>query len=195
MIIRPGSKLEGLDGELGTVTAVLIDPAAGAATHIAATIDDVPGSERLVPIELLTGGATAQSIAGNLDRQQFAGLPVFEVLDFVPAGADGEAGRGWLASYARPRGSFAYALHDAVPAGEAEIRRHLAVRDRNGQRIGTVGEVVLEGPSGTSAELVLHDTRHGEVHIPLSVIAGVDDGVIHLSVERTELARRGASGR
>ncbi|MEZ5263646.1 MAG: hypothetical protein R2755_18175 [Acidimicrobiales bacterium] len=28
------------------------------------------------------------------------------------------------------------------------------------------------------------------MHIPLSVIAGVDDGVIHLSVERTELAQR-----
>lgn len=209
MIVRPGCELLGTDGVLGAITAVLVDPAEGAATHLVATIDRVPGSERLVPLENVVGGDTdTGAVRTSLDRHRFAALAPFEALDYVPRsigdrseGSQGaaspvgptrsdDAPRLWLASFARPRGAYSYALHDAVPDGEAEIRRHATVRDRHGHRVGTVGEVVVGAgtPRGARTELIVHSGRADTVRVPLSAVDRIDGDAIHLTVSRTELA-------
>jgi sporulation protein YlmC with PRC-barrel domain len=173
---------------------VVVDPVAGALTHLVVEPRDRPGAGRLVPIELVD--STAEEIRLRCAMSEFEALEHAEETRFLP-GASGDWGYGQgqmlsLPYYGLGMGGMGMGgmgmgidagpqsvTYDRVPAGEVEVRRGEHVHATDGP-IGQVQGLVID-PSDHHVTHVLLDEGHlwgkKRVAIPISAVTDVKDGV------------------
>lgn len=77
-----GSAVDGADAPIGHVTAIVFDPTTDDVTHIVVEPDDLPGSERLVPLAAIARQDTRITLA--MARHDVFDLPVFATAMFLP---------------------------------------------------------------------------------------------------------------
>jgi sporulation protein YlmC with PRC-barrel domain len=195
------------DGSCGKVIRVVINPLAQKVTHLVVEPDHRQGLGRLVPLDLVRTGAAAGSAAAgsaassdaeevrlNCTLAEFQQLDSAEDTQFVP-GTSGYAaygpdevvawpyyGLGGGAAMGGPMpmdGMSQTVTYDAVPPGEVAVRRgeHVHATDGN---IGRVQGLVID-PSSHHVTHVLLQEGHlwgrKDVAIPISAVAGTDDGI------------------
>ncbi|HEY6493912.1 MAG TPA: hypothetical protein VIZ43_11595 [Trebonia sp.] len=192
-----GGEAVGRDGYSGQVKAVVLDPAAGAVTHLVVEPEGRSGLARLVPMDLVdvaSGGARLRCT-----EAEFMGLEAAEetlaefVLDqevpvqLLPPGWR-SAGGGLVAEGAAiPRIPEKETI-DVVPPGEVEERGggHVHASD------GDIGQVVALRIDPVSRRVTHVLVREGhrwarkEVAIPFASVAGFGDG-IRLSITRQQV--------
>jgi len=201
-----GSEVACSDGVCGELRRVLVDPVAGALTHLVVEPRHRRRGGHLVPIELVD--STANEIRLRCTMSEFEALEDAEETHFLP-GASGGWGyeQGEMLSWPyyqlgvgvgamgmggglamRSSSGPQTITSDRVPVGEVEVRRGEHVHATDGQ-IGRVQGLVID-PSDHHVTHVLLDEGHlwGEkrVAIPISAVKTVDDGV-RLSLTKDEV--------
>jgi sporulation protein YlmC with PRC-barrel domain len=193
-----GSEVSCSDGACGELRRVIVDPIARTLTHLVVEPRHRRGTGHLVPIAL--AASTAKEIRLRCTTAEFEALTDAEETQFLP-GASGQWGYGQQQMLSWPyyglgmRAMGAGAgmgmaagpeaiTYDRVPVGEVEVRRGEHVHATDGA-IGRVQGLVID-PSDHHVTHVLLDQGHlwghKRVAIPISTVAGVDDGVrLHLT--------------
>ncbi len=193
-----GSEVSCSDGACGELRRVIVDPIARTLTHLVVEPRHRRGTGHLVPIAL--AASTAKEIRLRCTTAEFEALTDAEETQFLP-GASGQWGYGQQQMLSWPYyGLGMRALgagagmgmaagpeaitYDRVPVGEVQVRRGEHVHATDGA-IGRVQGLVID-PSDHHVTHVLLDQGHlwghKRVAIPISAVAGVDDGVrLHLT--------------
>ncbi len=193
-----GSEVSCSDGVCGELRRVIVDPIARTLTHLVVEPRHRRGTGHLVPIAL--AASTAKEIRLRCTTAEFEALTDAEETQFLP-GASGQWGYGQQQMLSWPYyGLGMRALgagagmgmaagpeaitYDRVPVGEVQVRRGEHVHATDGA-IGRVQGLVID-PSDHHVTHVLLDQGHlwghKRVAIPISAVAGVDDGVrLHLT--------------
>ena len=197
-----GTEVSCSDGICGEVSRVVVDPVANAITHL--VVEPKHGQEpsRLVPLDLVD--ATDGEIRLRCTTAEFGKLDPAEETEFLP-GTDAYAGYGAGQVLAFPYYGLGFGVgsggvglggdsiaqpvtYDKVPLGEIEVRRGQHVHATDGA-IGRVQGLVMD-PSDHHVTHVLLQEGHlwgrREVAIPISAVAGVDDG-IQLSIAKQQV--------
>ena len=188
------------DGVCGEVSRVVVDPVARSVTHLVVEPKGRQGLGRLVPLSLV-------DVAGDEVRlrctvAEFEKLDSAEETQFVP-GTGGYALYGPEQVLAWPYSSLGggasvegdtvpgfaeTATYDTVPLGDVAIRRGERVHATDGD-IGHVEGLVIDARNHHVTHVLLQEGHlwgRKEVAIPISAVAGVDDG-IRLSVTKQEV--------
>jgi sporulation protein YlmC with PRC-barrel domain len=195
------------DGSCGKVIRVVINPLAQKVTHLVVEPDHRQGLGRLVPLDLVRTGAAAGSAAAgsaassdaeevrlNCTLAEFQQLDSAEDTQFVP-GTSGYAaygpdevvawpyyGLGGGAAMGGPMpmdGMSQTVTYDAVPPGEVAVRRGEHVHATDGS-IGRVQGLVIDPGSHHVTHVLLQEGHlwgRKDVAIPISAVAGTDDGI------------------
>lgn len=192
-----------IDGPCGTVKRVVIDPIAQAVTHLVVEPAHRQGLGRLVPVGMVR--AEPKEVWLNCTKAEFTQLDSAEETQFVP-GTRGYAEYGpeqvlswpYFGVHGGQAGGVAGAdvpgtsetvTYDDVPAGEVEVRRGEPVYATDGP-IGHVHGLGVDAGSQRVSHVLLaegHLWGHKEVAIPISAVAGVEDG-IKLKISKQEVA-------
>lgn len=182
------------DGELGRVAHILVNPSLGRVTHIVVREPRSPHTLRLVPEKLLLeGGPERVRLSG--DRKHFLALPEFIRQDYVPAGAYlALARKEHLRLPVAPSGwTFE---HEAIPAGAVAVRGHEPVLAADG-KVGKVDELLFDRHGGRVTHLILtegHLWGKKRLLIPVELVERIEDGSIHLSIDRATVERLEEAG-
>jgi sporulation protein YlmC with PRC-barrel domain len=206
--LRIGSDVLCVDGVVGDLTRVVINPVGQVLTHLVVEPAHRSRPGRLVPVGLIA--AVGEVISLRCTVEQFEGLEDAEETRFLP-GAEGSwgyrqehmvswpyfslaggRGQGLGTAIGTSGGGMGGAdvgdladdpqmvTHDRVPLGEVEVRRGEPVHAADGD-IGKVRGLVID-PADHHVTHVLLDEGHlwGKklVAIPIDAVTGVEHGVI-----------------
>lgn len=187
-----GASVEGVDGRLGKVDAVIIDPTTRTVTHLV-VLHDRLGPRILVPIDAVTG-ADPEVVTVELDEAGLHACPRFDEPSFNVPSEDwshGEVvldpGSYFLEPYATPFDGWPLAGHERIPKGEISIRRGDEVCSSDGTRVGHVDEFLVDPADGQITHVVLrqgHVLRHDDdVVIPVSAATVFEEGRVVLDLD------------
>ncbi len=197
--LRAGAAVEGTDGALGEVDALVIDPVSNVVTHLV-VVHHRLDPRRLVPLDAVVHAAPDR-VRVALD---VAGLEACERFD-EPAyvGADEtwaygtvvlDPGMYFLEPFATPVDGWPLSDHERIPRGELAFRRGSDVHTADGTLLGRVDEFLVDPDDGHVTHVVVregHVVRH-DVVIPMAhaSLHGDSDVVLDLTVaEVGELPR------
>jgi hypothetical protein len=162
-----GAPVACTDGACGAVFRVVVDPVGRTVTHLVVEPEHRHGLGRLVPLSLAE--VTADGVRLGCTRAEFGRLELAEETHFV-------LGSSAYAAYG-PGQVLAWAYYGQLGAGRVQG----LVIDRGSHLVTHV--VLQEG----------HLRGRREVAIPISAVAGVQDGV-RLSITWQEVQVRGPAG-
>ena len=194
-----GAEVSASDGPVGKVTRVVVDPVAKALTHLVVEPGFRQGPSRLVPLDLVDGGAGAVRL--RCTKAEFENLEPAEETKFIPratgfgsfgagdvlswpyygAGGlgdlDGVGGVGGMGTMAGDPVSRKVTF-DTVPVGEVAVRRGQPVLATDGA-IGHVQGLVIHPGTGHVTHVLLREGHlwgRKEVAIPISAVDTTVDG-------------------
>jgi sporulation protein YlmC with PRC-barrel domain len=179
------------------VTRVVVDPVAEVITHLVVEPKHREGLGRLVPLDLVDTSAGEVRIRSTM--AEFEKLGSAEETQFLPGSGDYRGyGPGQMFSwpYYGLGGGMSLAAvgmggvpqvvtYDTLPLGEVGVRRGERVHATDGH-IGRVQGLVVDAESRHVTHVLLQEGHlwgRKEVAIPISAVAGVDDG-IHLNITK-----------
>lgn len=182
-----GSEALCSDGFRGQVQAVVLDPAAGTATHVVVEPEGRSGLARLVPLDLVD--ATSDKVRLRCAEAEFESLDAAEEtlaefalgyqapVQLLPAGWRG-AGEPVAEGGTIPRTPSMETI-DVIPPGEVEERSGGPVHATDGD-IGQVRALRIDPASRQVTHVLVregHLLAHKDVAIPVSKVARFDDGI------------------
>lgn len=187
-----GASVQGADGPLGRVDAVIIDPTTAAVTHLV-VLHDRFGPRLLVPIDTVTA-ADPDTVTVELDEAGLRACPRFDEPAFNVPGEDWthgdvvlDPGSYFLEPYATPFDGWVLTEHERIPKGEISIRRGDEVYSSDGTRVGHVDEFLVDPADGHITHVVLrqgHVFRHDDdVVIPVSAATVFEEGRVVLDLD------------
>ena len=198
-----GSGAVSSDGYRGEVVAVVVDPAAGAVTHLVVEPHGRAGLARLVPLDLADLADFADARPGQVrlrcTEAEFMSLEAAEetLAEFVPGYPDPVQllPPGWRDA-GGPTADGGTILRipeketiDVVPAGEVEEHRGDRVHATDGEA-GHLRAVRIDPGSGRVTHVLI---RHGpawdraDTAIPAEMVAGFGEGGIRLGITRRQV--------
>ena len=208
MHLQLDAHVQTTDGLSGTLADVVLDPVRRAVTHVVVRAGDPDPAARLVPLQLLAGGAepggalsltcTAQQFGQLESIQGYAYLPVDErpapdsewdvgVEDVVMMPSYQGADLGVYTAEIDPNVGVTY---DRVPKGEVEIRRSSVVTSSDEHELGAVGAVLVE--DGRITHIVVehgHLWWHHAVSVPIESVATLETNAIGLALTKDEFRK------
>jgi sporulation protein YlmC with PRC-barrel domain len=185
-----GAAVSCTDGPCGNLTKVVVDPVAGAVTHVVVEPEHRAGLGRLVALDLVAPGTDATMVQLRITLDEFDALPRAEETEFLPGGSGEEAYEAhelyyWpyfgLAGGVDPYATSASGLvtRDTIPAGEVEVRRGDPVHASDGA-IGKVEGLVVQPTGGHVTHVLLQEGHlwgRKQVAIPMTAVEKMDDGI------------------
>jgi hypothetical protein len=180
-----GARASCVDGSCGEVRRVIVDPSARTLTHLVIDPGHRHEPARLVPVHLVD--TTAGEIRLRCTLAEFGQLDRAEETEVIedlgrPGGALTGMGVGTVRTRVRT------VVHDAVPVGEEEVSRGEPVHGLDGE-IGRVHGFLVDPQDGQVTHVLLEEGHlwgRKEVAIPVSAVAGTEDG-IRLSLTRKQV--------
>ena len=182
---KVGAEASCSDGPCGEVRRFIIDPAAEAVTHL--VIDPKHGNEpgRLVPMDLIDTATGAITLRCTI--AEFEHLDPAEERDLVQTADIG---------YAMPGGppmgipqTPQFIVEDVIPVGEIEVAAGDPVRAVDGE-IGRVQGFLVDSSDHRVTHVLLREGHlwgRKEVAIPVSAVAGVEEGIrLNLTKQQVE---------
>jgi sporulation protein YlmC with PRC-barrel domain len=191
-----GSEAVCSDGYRGQLRAVVLDPAAGTVTHLVVEPDGRSGLARLVPLDL--ADAAPGGIRLRCTEAEFRGLAAAEEtlaeftlgyqvpVQLLPPGWRGTGGPTTQGG-AIPRIPERETI-DVIPPGEVEEHGGGHVHATDGD-IGQLRGLRIDPAAGRVTHVLVregHLLARKDVAVPLSSVAGFDDG-IRLSITRQQV--------
>jgi sporulation protein YlmC with PRC-barrel domain len=176
------------DGLCGRSTEVILDPKTDEVTHLVVKENHAPHTERLVPVSLVQD-ATPHLILLRCSREKLAHLEPFVTV---------EAYRQQIPRYGAdlvgvpmsvPETVWVTKKHKATPWGELAVRRHARIEATDG-RVGQLDEFLVEPETEHITHLVMREGHlwgEKDVTIPVSQIDQIEEGVIHLKLDRRSI--------
>jgi sporulation protein YlmC with PRC-barrel domain len=203
MRLELGNRVDCIDGPLGSLRDVVIDPTRRRVTHLVVEPDREDEVARLVPIELAQpGDETTRAIGLRLtveDAQRLA--PVHDIAylsvgDVLVDDPDWDVGIQevlalpyYTAYDLEPIPLEFLALYDRVPKNEVELRRASSVRSADGHELGEVDGFVVDGDDQIT-HLVLergHLWGRREIAIPIGPVSGVQTDAVTVGLTKDEV--------
>jgi hypothetical protein len=199
-----GKRVKCVDGPLGELDDVVIDPIAKRVTHLVVQPFHQHGRARLVPIELAEGGrgaaitlrCTLEEVRrlAPVQEMSYLRLDQYEVDD-----PDWDVGvkevfampyydTAGFATTTPGLGEDVAVLYDRVPKGEVEVRRSSSVVSADDRTVGSVEGFLVD--EGQITHLVLergHLWGKREITIPIGAIAKVSTDEVRLRLTKHEL--------
>lgn len=175
-----GTPVVGSGEPIGRLTGLVCHPTTREITHLVVNADDVPGSDRLVPIDRLAACDTDR-LTLAMSRHQFFRLKTLETVRLLPGGAPDVADVTMPSRTADAPMTFA--LHEQIPRWDLALRRGTRVEDRRGHRLGHLHSFVVDPASHDVTHLTLqqgHLLGRRDVTIPVAEIAAMTEDVIRL---------------
>lgn len=196
------------DGRTGVLADVVLDPVRRIVTHVVVRAGEPDPTAKLVPLQLVTGGAspgetvglscTAKELEQLESIQGYAYLPVDErpaadaewdvgVEDVVMMPSYQGADLGVYTAEIDPNVGVTY---DRVPKGEAEIRRSSIVASSDGHELGAVRAFVLDGAAITHVVVERgHLWWKRSVPVPIASVATLATNTIGLGLTKAEFGK------
>lgn len=194
--LRVGAVINGSDGELGKLDALVIDPTTRQVTHL------VVSHDRLSPRVLVAIGDVASTspevITLDLDEEALLASERFDRPDFNEPDETWaneemalDPGSYFLEPFASPLDGWVLATHERVPKGEVSIRRGAEVYSSDGTKVGQVDEFLVDPEDGHITHVVLregHFFKHDEdVVIPVGSATDLEEGRVVLDIDLHEV--------
>jgi hypothetical protein len=208
MHIRLDEHVHTSDGMSGTLADVVIDPGKKSVTHVVVRAGEPDPAARLVPLQLVTGGGapgeavtltcTAEELGRLESVQGYAYLPVDErpapdsqwdvgVEDVVMMPSYQGADLGVYTAEIDPNVGVTY---DRVPKGEVELRRSSVVVSSDGNDLGTLYGLAVDGGRITSVEVERgHLWWKRVASVPIESVATLETNAVGLAVPKSEFAK------
>jgi sporulation protein YlmC with PRC-barrel domain len=203
MRLELGNRVDCIDGPLGSLRDVVIDPTRRRVTHLVVEPDREDEVARLVPIELAQpGDETNRAIGLRLTAEDARRLaPVHDIAylsvgDVLVDDPDWDVGIQevlalpyYTAYDLEPIPLEFLALYDRVPKNEVELRRASSVRSADGHELGEVDGFVVDGDDQIT-HLVLergHLWGRREVAIPIGAVSGVQTDAVTVGLTKDEV--------
>jgi hypothetical protein len=201
-----GAEASCSDGFCGEVTRMIIDPATRTLTHLVIEPKHHRDRGRLVPIELVetaTGDIRLRCTLGEFDQlEPSQEVDLEEGVEYQGGygaaesiqgyGGTGSMGVGGSVSGTAIGSTLGHntpvVIHDAVPLGEADLRRGDHVHALDGA-IGQVRGFVVDPSDHRVTHILLqegHIWGRKEVAIPISAVTGMDN-VIRLNITKQQV--------
>jgi len=175
-----GTSVMGTDAAIGRLTGLVCHPTTREVTHLVVNADDVPGSERLVPLDRLAH-FDAHRLTLAMSRHEFFRLKTMETNRLLPETMPDDVDVGLPFRHANS--GMTFALHERIPRSELALRRGTRVVDRRGHRLGHLHSFVVDPASHDVTHLTLERGRlfrRRDVTIPVSEIAAMTEDVVCL---------------
>ena len=205
--LQLGTRVRCMDGPLGGLDDLVIDPIAKRVTHLVVQPLHQHGRARLVPIEMADSEAAREEILLRCNLEDVRRLaPVQEVaylrLNEFPVD-DPEWDVGVQDVYAMPYydatgfettapgvGGDVAVLYDRVPKGEVEVRRSSTVMSSDEHNVGRVEGFLVD--EGQITHLVLergHLWGRREITIPIGAVRKVGTDTVSIRLSKDELGQ------
>jgi sporulation protein YlmC with PRC-barrel domain len=189
------------DGPAGHSSAVVLNPATKALTHLAVRTKGFLSDEYLVPVELIAE-STPERISLSCSRADLARCQPFEKTVFVGAEGDeqgiSDTDFALTASYASmPGGEYPGPMfpptlqEEQLPEGELSIHHGASVEATDGH-VGQVQEFVIDPQNSRVTHLVLREGHlwgKKDVTIPLDQIDRIEEDVIYLKLDKVAVEK------
>jgi uncharacterized membrane protein len=195
--ISIGSKVIATDGSWGKLTAVVVDRATRAITHIAVVEKSLlRGEERLVPVDKVIK-TTRDEVYLNCTANEILQFEPFTRTHYleVDQGLEGYAYSTPYMSMTPDMGmspGYIPTVQDyIVPEGEVAIQRGMAVDALDGF-VGYVGELLIDAQSGQVSHFLLmkgHGWGKKEVAIQVPMIDRVAEQTIYLKIDKDKIGQ------
>lgn len=200
MRLELGNRIDCIDGPLGSLRDVVIDPTRRRVTHLVVEPDREDGVARLVPIELAqSGDESTRAIGLCLTVEKARRLPPVHDVAYLSVGDvpvdDPDWDVGIQEVFALPYYT-AYelepvplefvAMYDRVPKNEVEIRRASSVRSADRHELGEVDGFVVDGDDRITHLVLEHGHPWGrrEVTIPIGAVSSVETDAVTLRLTK-----------
>jgi uncharacterized membrane protein len=194
--IAIGSKVICTNGPAGILTAVIVTPGSRNITHVAVVEESLMhGEERLVPIDRVIK-TTRDEIHLSCTTEEVLLMEPFTRTHYLEStyGEDGYAySLPYMTTYSdmtmSPEKGYITVQDRLVPEGSVAIHRGMDVEALDGV-IGQVGELLIDPKSGAVTHFLLMKARGGgqkEVAIQVSSIDRLEEEVIHLNIDKSEI--------
>ncbi len=180
-----GAQVHCSDGDCGEVTQVVIDPVERAVTHLVVEPKHRQGLGRLVPLDLIDNGTSAE-VRLTITMEEFEKLDYAEETQFLPGSgghADYTAGQALSQPYYGLTGVIGdvpqAVTYDALPLHEVAVRRGEQVDATDG-RIGAVQGLVIDPRNHHVTHVLLQEGHlwgRKQVAIPIGSVRKVDSGI------------------
>jgi len=208
MYLRLDAHLQTTDGLSGTLADVVLDPVKRSVTHVVVRAGDPDPAARLVPLQLVTGGAgSGDSLSVTCTAEQFEQLESIQGYAYLPVDERPAPDSEWdvgvedvvmmpsyqgadLGVYTAEIDPNVGVTYDRVPKGEVEIRRSSVVASSDDHELGAVEAVVVE--NGRITHVVVekgHLWWHRAVSVPIESVATLETNAIGLSLAKAEFGK------
>jgi sporulation protein YlmC with PRC-barrel domain len=207
MRLELGKPIRCADGDIGELGDVVIDPTTRQVTHLVVRMHAHDGPARLVPVELVDGGAGEDGeIALRCRMDEMESLDTVEKFAYLRTGEFPVEDPRWdvgvsellMAPYYEATGLGEYPgaydpssgmAYDRIPKGEVEVRRSSEVFASDGSLVGRVdGFVVDDGQHITHFVLERgHLWGRRDVTIPIGAVDRIETDAVTLSLTPDEI--------
>jgi sporulation protein YlmC with PRC-barrel domain len=203
MRLELGTHVDCVDGPLGSLRDVVIDPTRKRVTQLVVEPDREDGVARLVPIELAQpGGESTRAIGLRLTLEEAGQLPPVHGVAYLNVGDAPVDDPDWdvgiqevlalpyyTAYELEPIPLDFLALYDRVPKNEVELRRASSVRSADGHERGEVDGFVVDGDDQITHFVLERGHLWGrrEVAIPIGAVSAVETDEVTVGLTRDEV--------
>jgi uncharacterized protein YrrD len=186
-----------VDGPNGKVECIIVDPTTQQITHIVVREGGLLGEAVMVPMELVTESSPS-TLHIRLTAKQLQGMQVYvednyALKTYEPAviGGYGMYPMGGVIYWPYSRADEKDYIHfdSTIPKGQLALHRSDAVEATDGA-IGNIDEFLVDPRNDAITHLVLREGHlWGKKHvtIPVSQVASMADGVVHLKLDKQQI--------
>lgn len=187
MDFHPKAHVDCIDGRIGRLEDIIINPKVERITHLVIRENDLENTHRLVP-ERFVKDADHETVRLSIDKNKFRKMKNFIQEEYIPSNillymADQE---GWYAG--TPAAVFVE--HEAVPQGRVAVRKGAKVYATDGH-VGRVDEFLVQGRSGLITHLIMvegHLWGKKEIAIPaIEIDHYEEDGDVQLKLNKEQV--------
>ncbi len=177
-----GADVNCRDGQCGLLHSLVVDLAGRQLAHLVVEPEHRIGLGRLVPIGLV--GSTTSTVELGCDLAEFNALALAESTQIVQ-----DLGAGYIFLHSEPL--LRPEVHEVLPEGEAGLGSGTLVLATDGP-VGKVAGLLSAPDTHLVTAILVNEERHlwgrKMVAVPVSAVAGYDDGV-RLNMSAAELGR------
>ena len=183
MDIRLKAHVECLDGRIGRLENIILNPDSGRVKYLVVRENDVANTQRLVP-ESLVKEASHDTVFLSINKKRFERMKNFIQEEYIPASTMLYMAEkaGW--NMGTPASMFVE--HEAVPAGGLVVHKGTGVFATDG-RAGRVDEFLVEKKTGRITHLILREGHlwgKKDISVPINQVDRYEDGKVYLKIDK-----------
>jgi sporulation protein YlmC with PRC-barrel domain len=184
MDMHLNAHVEGLDGRVGRLENIILNPKTERVTYLVVRGNDLQNTERLVP-ERLVKEATHDTVFLSISKKKFEGMKNFIQEEYIPSNITLYMAEqaGW--NMGTPAAVFVE--REAVPAGGLLVHKGAKVFATDGHA-GKVDDFLVEKKTGRITHLILlegHLWGKKDISVPVNQIDRYEDGNIYLTIDKS----------